>query len=552
MPDNAHVAILRDGVQAWNGWRDRHPEVQPNLFGFQAPEINLARANLRKANLENADLSGANLSKADLTGADMSGANLTGAYLQETVASTTRFYQANLRNATLQGAKLAGSDLRDASLQNAKLNGAALQNSRLSRADIRNANLAGAHLAGAHLESVTAVDAIFTVANLQNAKCAGAYLVRSVMTRARLIDVDLSRANLSGANLRKADLSRGILTNANLYRVRAVDAKLTHADLRAADLSQADMTEADLSGAAMTGANITDVDLRMANLQSATLDNATLHRSKLWETSRAQWSIRGVLCEVVFWDQDGTEATVYAPGEFARLHSDHSRIELIYERGVTQFEINTLPLLLDRLARKHPDSSFRLRSIEECPGGTKVVIVVEDGDVEKLREEALKLQEFQMRARLNEEHVLRMERLMGNMVTEFFGAIPKIMEAATVKHVNINAPIGAYLDGGTQNSVDIEQNNNDLSAIRGLVSDLMSHRSELVLPPDQSRVVDDLLARLQQQLAQPSGEKSTYRELLTSLRTILEHSVAVVVAHGVAPEWLPSVIHKIDAIIHAF
>jgi hypothetical protein len=33
MANKKHVALLRQGAQAWNAWRRKHPRVCPDLFG---------------------------------------------------------------------------------------------------------------------------------------------------------------------------------------------------------------------------------------------------------------------------------------------------------------------------------------------------------------------------------------------------------------------------------------------------------------------------------------------------------------------------------------
>jgi hypothetical protein len=53
MANDEHVAMLRQGVKAWNAWRDENP-FRPDLI----------RASLIEANLQRANLSGANLSGA--------------------------------------------------------------------------------------------------------------------------------------------------------------------------------------------------------------------------------------------------------------------------------------------------------------------------------------------------------------------------------------------------------------------------------------------------------------------------------------------------------
>ena len=82
-----HQDRLSLGVKDWNKWRERHPEVIPDLreavlSGATLAEANLERAKLVGAYLNNTDLSGANLSLSDLQGADLTNADLSGTLLQ--------------------------------------------------------------------------------------------------------------------------------------------------------------------------------------------------------------------------------------------------------------------------------------------------------------------------------------------------------------------------------------------------------------------------------------------------------------------------------------
>jgi uncharacterized protein YjbI with pentapeptide repeats len=92
--DDAHLAALKQGVDAWRAWRTAHAAARPDLSGAGLRGLDLANVDLRGADLrgtdlrgtilsgallDGADLTGANLFKAILDGADLSGANLIGA-----------------------------------------------------------------------------------------------------------------------------------------------------------------------------------------------------------------------------------------------------------------------------------------------------------------------------------------------------------------------------------------------------------------------------------------------------------------------------------------
>jgi hypothetical protein len=91
-----HLRILKQGTDAWNRWRRKNPEIEPDL---------------RWAKLSWADLSGANLSGANLSGAKLIRASLIGAKL----------IGAKLIMADLSGADLIGADLSWANLSGANL-----------------------------------------------------------------------------------------------------------------------------------------------------------------------------------------------------------------------------------------------------------------------------------------------------------------------------------------------------------------------------------------------------------------------------------------------
>src|SRR5215467_16084556 len=81
MANDEHVAILRQGVAAWNTWRDENPNIFPDLSKETLTNAPLSRANLFGATLIETNLTGADLSRAKLIFANLIGAKLPGANL---------------------------------------------------------------------------------------------------------------------------------------------------------------------------------------------------------------------------------------------------------------------------------------------------------------------------------------------------------------------------------------------------------------------------------------------------------------------------------------
>ena len=177
-------------------------------------------------------------------------------------------------------------------------------------------------------------------------------------TKPSLRGADLRRANLIGADLSKADLRRANLHGADIRAANLKCADLRWADLRWANLRGADVSSANVSRANLTrtgqGANLSGTDFRLVNAQFAKFDGANLTDCKLWETLRAGWSINGVICQRVFWDEHARDATEYIEGGFEKYHGVQQIIELFYKGGISRFELNTLPALIHHLEVLHP------------------------------------------------------------------------------------------------------------------------------------------------------------------------------------------------------
>ena len=101
MANEEHLAILGQGVGAWNQWRADSSDTVPDLSG----------ANLRRGNLSRANLSGANLFGAHLEGAHLRRANLFGAHLEGAEIGDSTLGFGSLANLDLSTAKGLGSAL---------------------------------------------------------------------------------------------------------------------------------------------------------------------------------------------------------------------------------------------------------------------------------------------------------------------------------------------------------------------------------------------------------------------------------------------------------
>ncbi|MGZ4894372.1 MAG: pentapeptide repeat-containing protein [Halobacteriota archaeon] len=142
MANPEHLKILKQGVDAWNTWRRRHPEIKPDLERAPLSGLDLSHANLMRANLRESHLTSTNLSKALLIGAKLNVANLS--------------------KAALNDANLCGADLHMASLTDADLTGAHISWTHLTRVNLERAKLNGADLTGSSLVEANVADAIFT------------------------------------------------------------------------------------------------------------------------------------------------------------------------------------------------------------------------------------------------------------------------------------------------------------------------------------------------------------------------------------------------------
>jgi uncharacterized protein YjbI with pentapeptide repeats len=209
--NETHFAVLHEGVEAWNRWRESHPDTRPDLSSVSLSWLSLSDANLGHSSLNGshlnhtqlmrADLYRATLASASLYAADFrnariveasfTGANMTKADLREAEISFTDFTGAHLVESNFEGAKLIGSDLSKTNLFEASLKRTQLKAAKFLWANLTGVNLREANLRGANLTGATLIDADLSFADLSNAN----------LRFARLIDSKLDGANLTGCRV---------------------------------------------------------------------------------------------------------------------------------------------------------------------------------------------------------------------------------------------------------------------------------------------------------------------------------------------------------------
>lgn len=171
MANAEHVAILKQGVEAWNQWRQEHPGLRPDLREARLSTFYQEKDIFPSDEEDEPNwdwVNGIILSQADL--------------------SYTNFHQASLPQAILSRTNLLCANFSDADLQGAIFSQANLRGADLTRANLSRANFTGANLLGANLS-----------------------------------DADLSGANLTEANLERASTGYTLFCNVDLSQTRGLE-----------------------------------------------------------------------------------------------------------------------------------------------------------------------------------------------------------------------------------------------------------------------------------------------------------------------------------------
>jgi TIR domain/Pentapeptide repeats (8 copies) len=116
MANPLHLKKLDKDVNAWNTWRNEHPDIFPDLSHADLSNKVLSCINFHHTNLDNANVQNTKLDRASLVSASFSQANLSGATLRHTNLRKTFFqetilHQTNLHEAYLMDTMFLNVDL---------------------------------------------------------------------------------------------------------------------------------------------------------------------------------------------------------------------------------------------------------------------------------------------------------------------------------------------------------------------------------------------------------------------------------------------------------
>jgi hypothetical protein len=174
MANPEHVAILKQGVAAWNKWRS---ENRHKLKETLPPAILLGQDSTEDESqtgfvLTTEHIKESDLAEVDLRSMDLRGINLSGVYL----------HGINARLANLSDGDFSGSRIFSGDFRNAKLEGA----------DFRKAHILGASFEHANLARALFREARFLEVNLSYTDLGGADLTNAAITWINLAGIDLS------------------------------------------------------------------------------------------------------------------------------------------------------------------------------------------------------------------------------------------------------------------------------------------------------------------------------------------------------------------------
>jgi uncharacterized protein YjbI with pentapeptide repeats len=139
MANPEHLEILKQGVEVWNDWRKKYPDIQPFLVDADLSGIDLSGVHFRLALLGRVKFNHSNLSRANLVGAMLSGADFSYADLSHGKLNTTTLISTNFNYANLNHADLSYANFRSSFLSGADFTNSYWQGTNAAEVDLSEA-----------------------------------------------------------------------------------------------------------------------------------------------------------------------------------------------------------------------------------------------------------------------------------------------------------------------------------------------------------------------------------------------------------------------------
>lgn len=209
MPDQNHVAIVKQGTEAINKWRQNNPKDKLNLENARLNGIWLYKADLSEANLKGAILERANLAETNLTGCDLSKGNFSDAVL----------VKAKIKNANASRAFFINSNLHDVDLTGSNLFACNFFSASLFGANLSKVNLSEAVMNLSDLSLTTLFKTNFSKAKMYNASFFGSEMEKTIFQNTILSGAEFLNSNFIKVNFENVKIKNTIFANVNLNQL---------------------------------------------------------------------------------------------------------------------------------------------------------------------------------------------------------------------------------------------------------------------------------------------------------------------------------------------
>ncbi len=266
-------------------------------------------------------------------------------------------------------------------------------------------NLANRNLSGADFSSSELIEGIdFSYSDLSCSDISTSSLVNINFSHCSLksveflfsdiSDCNFSYSDLTDSNLGRTDIEHCIFDQSSVHRANFEEAMLTESSFRHANL-----TQTNLSRAAAIDCDFTDANLSTSLLVRVNFAGSTLTGAGLYGTARADWCIKDVKCQHVYWDKDGKERfppdNDFHEGEFSTQYRPYSMFSYTFKEGFTPLDLMLATHIVDQI--NAADIGFTIKIDNASVRGLNPTLnfIMESGDDKRADAQELFTQEYE-------------------------------------------------------------------------------------------------------------------------------------------------------------